>query len=124
MPHLSWTTTPASGWISKTLSALGLPTSLPKLNVAWYAKGGFPEDGFFYANHNELVGQFSNGRTAVANNEQITDGIADAVYNAFMSAFSATGSNDDRPIEIYLDGKQIATSTTKYQRQYARATGV
>lgn len=123
-PHLSWTTTPASGWISKTLSALGLPTSLPKLNVSWYAKGGFPEDGLFYANHNELVGQFSNGRTAVANNEQITDGIADAVYNAFMSAFSATGSNDDRPIEIYLDGKQIATSTTKYQRQYARATGV
>lgn len=123
-PHLSWTTTPASGWISKTLSALGLPTSLPKLNVAWYAKGGFPEDGLFYANHNELVGQFSNGRTAVANNEQITDGIADAVYNAFMSAFSATGNNDNRSIEIYLDGKQIATSTTKYQRQYARATGV
>ena len=93
-------------------------------HVPTFATGGFPEDGLFYANHNELVGQFSNGRTAVANNEQITDGIADAVYNAFMSAFSATGNNDNRPIEIYLDGKQIATSTTKYQRQYARATGV
>lgn len=93
-------------------------------HVPTFATGGFPEDGLFFANRNELVGQFSNGHTAVANNEQITDGIADAVYNAFMSAFSATGSNDDRPIEIYLDGKQIATSTTKYQRQYARATGV
>lgn len=93
-------------------------------HVPTFATGGFPEDGLFFANRNELVGQFSNGRTAVANNEQITDGIADAVYNAFMSAFSATGSNDNRPIEIYLDGKQIATSTTKYQRQYARATGV
>lgn len=33
------------------------------------------------ANHGELVGQFANGKTAVANNEQITDGIATAVQN-------------------------------------------
>lgn len=91
-----------------------------------YASGGFPEDGLFFANHNELVGQFSNGRTAVANNEQITDGIADAVYRAFTEAFSTTGggSSDNQPIEIYLDGQVIAKSTTKYQRQYARAMGV
>lgn len=44
-----------------------------------FAQGGFPEDGFFYANHNELVGQFSNGKTAVANNEQIIEGIAGGV---------------------------------------------
>jgi hypothetical protein len=47
-----------------------------------YANGGFPEDGLFMANHNELVGGFSNGKTAVANNEQITEGIANAVYPA------------------------------------------
>lgn len=110
-----------------TVGSIALAPATGGLSLAAagaFAKGGFPEDGVFFANRNELVGQFSNGRTAVANNEQITDGIADAVYNAFMSAFSATGNNDNRPIEIYLDGKQIATSTTKYQRQYARATGV
>ena len=43
-----------------------------------YATGGFPEDGLFFANHNELVGKFSNGKTAVANNKQITDGFKQA----------------------------------------------
>ena len=34
-----------------------------------YEVGGFPEDGLFFANHNELVGRFDNGRTVVANNQ-------------------------------------------------------
>ena len=77
------------------------------------------------ANHGELVGQFSNGRTAVANNEQITEGIASAVYGAVMSAFSETGGNsgDDRPVNIYLDGRLIAKSTTRHQNQMARVNG-
>ena len=55
------------------------PISIPRLK-----DGGFPdgEDGLFYANHNELVGKFSNGRTAVANNDQIVDGIRSGVYDA------------------------------------------
>jgi hypothetical protein len=51
--------------------------SLPR-----YEYGGFPENGLFLANSTELVGQFSNGRTAVANNEQIVDGIAGGVERA------------------------------------------
>lgn len=47
-----------------------------------YATGGFPEDGIFFANHNELVGRFSNGKTAVANNAQIVEGIANGVRDA------------------------------------------
>lgn len=58
-----------------------VPTvQLPR--VPQFANGGFPEDGLFMANHNELIGQFSNGRSVVANNEQITAGIAIAVQNA------------------------------------------
>lgn len=55
------------------------PISIPRLK-----NGGFPdgEDGLFYANHNELVGKFSNGRTAVANNDQIVAGIRSGVYDA------------------------------------------
>lgn len=95
------------------------------LFLGGFATGGFPEDGLFMANHGELVGQFSNGRTAVANNEQITEGIASAVYDAFMTAFSQTSGNggNDRPVNIYLDGKLIGQSTTKYQNQRARAMG-
>lgn len=50
--------------------------------IPTFSVGGFPEDGLFMANHGEMVGKFSNGRTAVANNEQITEGIAIAVQNA------------------------------------------
>lgn len=53
-----------------------------------FSTGGFPEDGLFMANHGELVGQFSNGRTAVANNEQITDGIRQASYEGMIQALS------------------------------------
>ena len=82
-----------------------------------YATGGFPEDGLFFANHNELVGQFSNGKTAVANNEQITEGIATAVYNAIVSA-NSNGSNGDITIPIYIDGQ---LSETKIIRANERA---
>lgn len=52
------------------------------LKLKAYKNGGFPdeEDGLFFANHNELVGKFSNGKTAVANNDQIVSGIQNGVY--------------------------------------------
>ncbi|MBQ7347814.1 MAG: hypothetical protein IJW55_07640 [Clostridia bacterium] len=46
-----------------------------------YATGGFPEDGLFMANHNEIIGTFA-GRAAVANNFMIVEGIADGVKEA------------------------------------------
>ena len=52
------------------------------LSIPRFATGGFPEDGLFMANHGELVGKFSNGKTAVANNDQIVEGIAGGVYAA------------------------------------------
>lgn len=55
------------------------PVSIPRLK-----DGGFPdgEDGLFFANHTELVGKFSNGKTAVANNDQIVTGIQRGVATA------------------------------------------
>ena len=52
------------------------------LTIPRFQTGGFPEDGLFMANHNELVGKFSNGKTAVANNDQIVEGITGGVYAA------------------------------------------
>lgn len=99
----------------------------PSINVSWntYAQGGFPEDGLFFANHGELVGEFSNGKTAVANNEQIIEGIKAGVYEAVVDAFgrSDTRGGGDAPIIINLDGKQIAKTTTRVQHQMARANG-
>ena len=48
--------------------------------VSQYRQGGFPEDGWFRASHGEIMGQFDNGQSVVANNNQITEGISAAVY--------------------------------------------
>lgn len=66
-------------------------TAMPYISVPRFANGGFPEDGFFYANHHEMVGQFSNGKTAVANNEQITEGIKRAVVQGMSQALRNSG---------------------------------
>lgn len=87
------------------------------------ATGGFVDSGeLFMARENglpEMVGRIGN-HTAVANNDQIIQGISNGVYSAVVSAMSSTGGNNT-PVNIYLDGSIIARSTTKYQRQYARA---
>lgn len=79
LPHLSvaWDT---KGVAAKALQKLGLK-GFPNFSVKYYASGGFPEeDGWFRANHGEIMGRFDNGESVVANNKQITDGIAQAVY--------------------------------------------
>ena len=100
----------------------GIVLSIPYMPTPGYATGGFPEDGMFMANHGELVGQFSNGRTAVANNEQIIQGIERGVYNAMTSAMA--GQSNDRDIRVYLDGKEIGAASRRYERSVNRVTGV
>lgn len=74
-----------------------------RVQISTYATGGFPEDGLFFANHNELVGRFSNGKTAVANNAQITEGIRAAVVDGMMQVYMATrGANNDNSQPIVL----------------------
>ena len=91
--------------------------------LGFHAAGGFPDEGELFVAREagpELVGSIGN-RTAVANNDQIVQGIRAGVYEAVVSAMSLTGGGSDTPINIYMDGKQIAKSTTKYQNQFARA---
>lgn len=85
-----------------------------------FATGGFPkDDSLFLANSSEMVGKFSNGRSVVANNQQITDGIAQAVYSAIVSANSGnSGSYINNTIQI--DGETIARAVTKGQQSINR----
>ena len=102
-------------------------TSSININLPKFANGGFPrENGLFMANSTEMVGKFSNGKTAVANNEQITDGIARAVFNAMTSA-QANGGSQYINNTIMVDGDVIARAVTKGQerlnRRYSPAMG-
>lgn len=86
MPHFEWSykSLSSGSTMYKILDALSLPTKLPKLNVSWYAQGGFPERGdIFIANEQgaEMVGSFG-GKPAVANNTQIIEGVASGVAKA------------------------------------------
>ena len=90
--------------------------SLPR-----FAGGGFPkENGLFMANSSEMLGKFSNGKTAVANNEQITQGIAQAVFAAITSANAQSGGNVPVQTTIQIDGQTIARAVTKGQRNLDR----
>lgn len=119
-PHISWTTTDATGWIADTLAALGMPTKIPKLKVEWYAQGGFPgQDGqLFVANEAgpELVGRIGS-RNAVVNNDQIVAAVSQGVYSAVVAAMSSGGSNSSQNINVYLDGKQIYASVKKTEAE-------
>lgn len=128
-PHLSWTSKPASGWMSDVLSTLGLPTSLPKLNIEWYANGGFPKEGqIFGANENgpELIGNIGR-RTAVANQQQITEGISEGTYNAFSRALSENRSNNDTNPYFVIkleDDTPLYKGQAKKENQYSNMYGV
>ena len=84
-------------------------------HISTFATGGFPEDGLFMANHGELVGKFSNGKTAVANNAQIVEGIEAGVYRAVTAANSGGGkSGGNTPvINVYVGGKQVTDVVIK-----------
>lgn len=103
---------------------------IPRVKIAAYSIGGFPEDGLFMANHNELVGQFSNGRTAVANNEQIVEGIRSGVASAVAQTLTPylreiaantgdTANNTDaiakKPVQTLSD-RSIAKANMRGQR--------
>ena len=121
-------TTAITNTASKLVTAVA-GSSLAKDAEEWYKKnklqvrasGGFVEDGLFFANHNELVGGFANGKTAVANNAQITAGIEQATYNAMMRANSQSNSREEQLLEelisavkqgskISIDGREIVTA--------------
>lgn len=98
-------------------------------DITAYASGGFPEHGqMFIAREDgpELVGQIGN-RAAVANNDQIVDGIASAntgVINAVMAIGAMiTKAVNDKDTTVSLDGRQVSRSLYKYNQQMQREKG-
>jgi hypothetical protein len=111
-PHIEWTAKdlPPSDWKYKILSALGIPTQIPKLNVNWYAQGGFPNQGELFVAREagaEMVGAIGR-RTTVANNQQIVDGIYKGVYQAMRDA---GGNNGGQRIVVMLPNGDVLGET-------------
>jgi len=79
--------------IAGVLNAKNAIASSQLQQLPMFSGGGFPEDGLFAANHGELLGKFSNGKTAVANNVQIIEGIKYGVAEGVSLAVNANGGS-------------------------------
>lgn len=111
LPHIS------TSWNSHQVGPLSFST--PSFNLQWYARGGFPEAGqLFVANEAgpEMVGKMGN-RNAVANNNQIVEGIKNGVFEAVLDAFNASGilDRDGSEKEVVLEFTLKADSETLYK---------
>ena len=75
------------GYRGGTIKPVMLPRVYDNSRATRYASGGFPEMGELFMAREagpELVGRIGN-KTAVANNEQIIEGVANGVYNAIVN---------------------------------------
>lgn len=114
----------ANGW-----KGHGYASGIGKINLSdlipAYEVGGFPEDGLFFANHNELVGQFDNGRTVVANNTNIQSGIKEGVKEAVAEILAPylqqiaqnTRETADKDFAVDVDGRSLVSA---YDRRKSR----
>lgn len=117
----------------------GLPTSKKiTIDVAYntsgnppkgYATGGFPQTGELFIAREagaEMVGSIGR-RTAVANNDQIVEGISYGVARANAESDSLLREQNsllramlEKETGVYLDGKKITSSVEKHQRERGR----
>ena len=79
---------------------------LKKKGVPKYASGGYPEKGqMFIANEAgaEMVGTL-DGKTAVANQNSITDALIAALYPAIRDAFADANQGQSTEVNVTLEG--------------------
>lgn len=84
-----------------------------EMNWQPYANGGFPEEGQLFVAREagaEMVGSMG-GRTAVANNDQIVEGISQGVYNAVVSA--NLQNNQQITGNVYIDSSKVGKIVAK-----------
>lgn len=93
-------------------------TKINEIKVPKFASGGYPNTGELFLAREagpELVGSI-RGRSAVANNDQIVEGIRQGVYEA-VSAAQNGNQGGTIEVKLYIDGRQVAASVEKAQRE-------
>lgn len=108
----------AASWAADLLGEdySGLPT-ISEISIKRMASGGFPDVGELFIAREagaEMVGSVG-GRTAVANNDQIVEAVAQGVAEAVRGSMGSGGD-----INIYLDGV-LERSISAIERRNVRA---
>ena len=95
-------------------------------DIGLFARGGFPDSGQMFIAREagpELVGRIGR-RTAVANNDQIVQGIASAVRSAMAGANNPNGGGTTRiTVQNVLNGRAIGESVIEYHNGKVKQTG-
>lgn len=108
-----------------SLSSTKFSASVTPGKVKKYASGGFVEEGPFYMNHGEIAGKFSNGRTAVANSNMITDGIENATYRAMTEALSSQNQNrGNGTVVLNVNGREFMRAIYSDMKAVSKEKGV
>lgn len=93
--------------------------------ITAYAGGGNPTTGQVFIAREagaELVGNL-NGHTAVMNNDQIVQSVAQGVYKAVVSAMSKSGGNST-VVVLEGDAKDLFRVIQRQATDYTNATGL
>ena len=115
-------------WIDSALQGFGLLKGVNarvnqmnadgSIYLQGFASGGFPTEGqLFLANEGsapEMVGTMG-GRTAVATNGDIVEGIRQGVYEAVSAA---NGGDKDVQVRVYLDSREIKAGQERINRAW------
>ena len=99
-------------------------STVKTFTVSAYAEGGFPTTGdLFIANEAgpELIGRMGN-QTAVANNDQIKEGIREAAYAAMTQALSE--NSQGHKTEVYIGNEKVYEGYSRYQNYQNNKYGV
>ena len=102
-----------------------LPQYITIPRFTGYEDGGFPDTGeFFMARENgpELVGRIGN-RAAVANNDQITEGVSRATYEAFSRALQENRTTERQPVNVYVGNKKLYSGYGQYANSESNMYG-
>lgn len=117
LPDIKWDWTEISGPFGSF--------SIPNFRIDWYANGGFPTSGqLFMARENgmtEMVGQMGN-KSAVANNQQIVEGIEQGVMSAMIQVLPSFQENQGGDVTMILQvgNEQLAKAVNKGNASMAR----
>ena len=130
-----------SGWIGSVMGALGslgekianlggsgvigsIINAFPSLN--FYATGGFPAAGELFVAREagpELVGSMG-GRTTVANNDQIVEGIRQGVYEAVLAANAQQGNRSGGTAVLNVNGREFARAIYRDMQAVTKEHGI